>query len=92
MNIVAIYGVDAESNNLFCIFWARTGRSCKDGNINVFQLCDVIYHLIICQFCWFILSTLATYDTCNLEIWSCFESLYCKLTDVAVTYLKYVTF
>lgn len=86
MDIETIYGVDAECNDLLCILRARTGRSCEDSNIYILQLGDVIYYLIVSQLSWFVLSTLATNDTCNLEIRSCFESLYCKLTDVAVTY------
>ena len=85
MNIEAIYGVDAEGYNLLCILRARASRGGENGNVNVFQLGDVIYYLVLCQLGRFVLVTLATYYTCNLKVWSCFKSLYRKLTNVAVT-------
>lgn len=86
MDIEAVYGVDTEGNDLLCILRARAGRGCEDSNIYILQLGDVIYYFIVCQLSWFVLSTLATYNTCNLKVRSCFECLNSKLTDVAVSY------
>ena len=55
MDIVAVDGVDAESNYLGRVFWAGTGRSGEDGYIHVLQLGDVVYYIIISQFGWFVL-------------------------------------
>ena len=63
MDIEAVYGVDTEGNDLLCILRARAGRGCEDSNIYILQLGDVIYYFIVCQLSWFVLGTLATYNT-----------------------------
>ena len=76
VDVEAVHGVDAEGNDLLRILRTAAGRSGEDGNVHVLELGDVVHHLIVGKLCRLVLGTLATYDTCNLEVGSCLECLY----------------
>ena len=68
MYIKAIYGIDTQCQNLLGLFLYLTSRTGYNSHIHIFQFGDVLYHLVCCEFCRFVFSTVTTDDTCNLKI------------------------
>ena len=86
MDVEGIDSVDAQGQYLLGKLLAGAGGCGQDGNVNVFQLADVLDDLVGCQFCGLVGSSVASHNACNLKVGCGLQGLYSVLSDVAVTY------